>query len=387
MHIPVHFHTHRYHWTEMRELFASLTIQAFGISIIKIFIPIYLLTIGFAFQEVALIHMIWGLLSIPLHVLSMYLIPRLGVKHGLALGYIFSIIAFVLLNATQDNKDMLVPSFILLALAEVFYWNSRHVESSYVIAKSKTGRNVSVAMVLTFIAAVLGPVFGGLVGQKFGLDAVLFVASAIIFIAIFPLFLSKELRIPKNLTKSKKIPVTQFIANFSFNADHKVGGGIWPVFVYLLLDSVSSVGILFSVGIIATVFITLIVGPLSDKGYKKLFIVVCGLIRSLVNVSRVTVSSMPAAYAVNTAGEIGSATGLSPYGAAFYEGARKYGIYNYILKMELFSYSATAITWGIAFIATLFTTTTNAMFISFFFAAACSPLIVFITKGTKTKVL
>ena len=81
MHIHHHFHKIHLLKSELSEIYLNLTIQSFGLSLISIFIPIYLLTLNYSLEQVLIFVMVqFGTLAL-LSPVSALLANRFGFKH------------------------------------------------------------------------------------------------------------------------------------------------------------------------------------------------------------------------------------------------------------------------------------------------------------------
>ena len=81
-----HSHHHIFHFLinrELSELYASMAIKGFALSLIGIFIPIFFLEKGFSMMEVGYFYIIQFLLMIIFSACAAKFIERYGVKHSI----------------------------------------------------------------------------------------------------------------------------------------------------------------------------------------------------------------------------------------------------------------------------------------------------------------
>ena len=376
-HAPIH----RHHWTEMRELFASLSLQAFGFTMIKLFMPILLLTKGISLEHVALYFVFWSAVQIPAHHIIVWLVHIIGVKHCLALSYVGSVISFAMLGLGGIGVQFMLAVLAINAFANSLYWDSRHVHSANILPKKSTGKSVSIVFILVLIATALGPLAGGYIGQAYGLKATILVASAIILVATIPLFMSKDhyFRV-KKARKTIKTPKKHLVANSALNFESGVAESLWPLFIFFVVGSLSSLGLIVSLGLIITIVITSIVGPLTDKGFGGAFVRAASVGRTLVHTLRLGVTTLLGAFMVNLAGEIASSFKSTPYTAFFYAHARRQGIQRYIRNMQVVASVSHMVMWFVLFAALQVFDRHYALLTVFICAAAVAPLQMLIVK-------
>lgn len=367
----------RPHWTEKRELFSSLTIQAIGMSMVQIFLPIYVLQLGYSFTQMSFIFFAQNFLRIPLHLVAMKSIKLFGVKPSLSIGYLLSIAGFVVVSMGQYDLALLLSGLALLALAESFYWDPRIVMSTQVLNRRSIGRNVGAIIILVSLSSALGPLIGGLIGERFGVDATLLVAAAVIFAACLPLLITKGVRLPKKAlqrNRYRRIPRRHYIAGAIYNIDGKVASFLWPVFIYMIVGNLSSVGLLFAVTLAMSILITRQAGRWADNGKQSALIAAGSLGTGIAHAAKILVVSLSSAYAATLAYNVISSFKHAPFTAAIYKNARDYGIYEYVKHIQAAALTGNTIVWAAAALLSLLVDPKMTMIIIFVAAALLSPL-------------
>lgn len=359
----------------------SLSLQAFGFTMIKLFLPILLLTKGIPIEHVALYFVFWGAIQVPLHPIIVWLVHIIGVKHCLALSYIASTFSFFLLAISDTSVPMILGVLASSALGQSLYWDSRHMHSASVLPKKSTGKSVSAIFVLVLIATALGPLIGGVITQQFGFKTTLVVSSAIILVAVIPLLMSKDnYFVIKRKRRSKPTPRRHLLANAAMVFDGGSSESLWPLFIFLLIGSMSSLGMIISLGLILTILITTFVGRYTDKGYGKSFVLGASLGRSITHTLRVSVTTIFGAIVVNVIGEIASSFKVTPYTSYYYKHARHYGIQRYVQNMQIVSSMSHMSYWAIFYICLQVLEPRLALVVVFIIAALMAPLHFLITK-------
>jgi MFS family permease len=378
-------HTYKIHWTEMRELFASLSLQAFGYSMVKVFLPVYFLILGMSLQQVALWFMFLNVLQIISHELTRRTISTIGVKHSLTLSYVLSVVGFILISVSYKNWPVVAPGFILYSLGEVLYWDSRNCQSANVLPNKTAGKQVGLIFVLIAVGMALGPFFGGLVGQRYGLAATMLLAAVIIVLAAVPLFMTGDDKFRLQQAKTnKKIPIRHLIANGAFNFENGIAEDLWPVFIFLIIGDLASMGALVSVGLIASIAITMLAGTLTDKGHSRSLLRGGSFMRALSHALRVLVNTFGSAFAVNALGELARSLKTTPFASTFYANARIYGIQHYIKHMETAASLGYFMVWALLYVLLFFLEVKLALIVAFVVAVFVSPIQILLVNSKKS---
>lgn len=374
-------HINHLHWSEMRELFVALSLQAFGLTMIKLFLPIILLVKGIPLEYVALFFIFHGILQALLHPIIIRFIHIIGVKHCLALSFVTSISSFILLALSEGKVHTIIGVLALNALAQALYWDSRHMHSANIIHKKTAGKTISTIVILVLIAAALGPLTGALITDNFGFNATLYVAAIFILSAMIPLFMTKDNYFTMKYRKrSKKTPRRHLIANAAMVFDGGTSESLWPLFLFLLIGNISSLGFIISAGLIITILITTLIGKYTDKGLGGIFIMSASIGRSFTHILRIGVSTTVGALLVNLIGEVTNSLKTTPFSTFYYRHARQYGIAHYVRDMQVVAASSHASYWLLLYIGMQFFEPKLALLMVFVVAALVAPLHMLITS-------
>jgi len=203
---------------------------------------------------------------------------KLGLKRSLILGSIFySLMALVTyLSNDKLRLENLLAFALLYALGNVFHYtpiiyilgtNSKH---------SSRGRVFALRKIIFVIAAVVTPILGGFVSDKFGFTGLYAMCIAFFILTNIPIiYLSKfEVPLPKSLSKTletmrgKRIFLYKISEVFTNNI-----GSFWPIYVSIILaGSLLDVGILFTFVSFVVVIVTYFTGKaLDSRSRPKLY--------------------------------------------------------------------------------------------------------------------
>lgn len=253
-----------------------IIIQRFGISLISIFIPIFLFKIGFSLKEVFLYYTIYFLIF-SISAFFSFLFVKLGFKKILMFRPITLILFFVFLYYLQTNVSIIFLIFlgIFNGLMSGPYWVIFH---SFFV--SKTNKKNAFARVgflfsLPNIFSMLSPVIGAFLINFFGFNILFLLVIITLFLSLLPILKIKEFDLDFDF-KIESLFYKGFIKYFfGFIVDgikSIVVTIILPIFIYFSLNQDSLQLGYFSFFLSLSSFIVpLIISKLS-KNHSNFFI-------------------------------------------------------------------------------------------------------------------
>ncbi|MFC1644806.1 MFS transporter [Patescibacteria group bacterium] len=231
----------------------SVWLHTFAVSMVAIFIPIFLLQIGYSIGEVMIFYIIYNVVDVPLNFFARFLTRKMGARWVIILGSVAAILLFIsLFELTSGNWPLLILTAIFAAFYDTFYW----VAHIYFFMKcSKDDENISrdtgIMRIIKRFAGMTAPALGALILVSWDRGALLLISVAVLVLSILPLFKIKNIDDkPRRKQKSFK----EFFSSWDISRDyissmlltlHRSAEGIlWPIFIYRLFVDIESVAIL-----------------------------------------------------------------------------------------------------------------------------------------------
>ena len=265
--------------SELHEVYLNQIIRTFATALINVFIPIYLLSIGFSLQIALLyylvVYSVMGLLS----PFASSIASKIGLKHSVLFITPVMVIYFLMLIIMPfidaiNNIWFLSLIALLSGLSSVIYWNSINSEFVKNSHKIHSAEETSHMMGFPKLAMIFAPAIGGLVTEFMGFDPLFVIVMVLLMVSVAPLFATADYK------KKFKFKLRFFrilinkkfsILHFSRGVTDIIESIIWPVYIYIVFSDILTVGIAFSITAFAIVLFTLFIGKVSDKiGRKKL---------------------------------------------------------------------------------------------------------------------
>ncbi|PIN75294.1 hypothetical protein COV18_03835 [Candidatus Woesearchaeota archaeon CG10_big_fil_rev_8_21_14_0_10_37_12] len=268
-HNPFHFVFNK----ELDELYLSLAIRNLALSMIGIFVPIYLLNLNYSLSSILFFYaIVYGVHTIITPVTGKF-VSKYGFKHSMLVSIPLLITFFLLLNTLENQQWPLWLLGIFLGTQLAFFWTGYHVDFSINSSKKKRGTQISMATLSSAIAKAAGPLLGGLLIAFVSFHFVFILVIFLLAITTLPLFFTKDEHKPikfsfKQLLKIQK--PTETLSIFSFGADNAMNGIVWPIFIYMtILNSYVALGFTSSLALLFSLGFILISGKFANKKPKK----------------------------------------------------------------------------------------------------------------------
>lgn len=314
--------------TDISKLHLMNSIEGLGWSMVGIFIPIYLLTIGFSLQQVFIYYLIQNTIILSASFIIASLGGIIGLQKILMVRFPF---LFIFLIILYNLKSLNFPIYFLAiidGLQVMFYWFPLHILFSQFTDKENLGFSTSKLFAIPQFVTMFGPLIGGFITAVFGFKILFIVASVLFFIAFIPIFYMKiepikyKFNINEGLLLYRKYK-KYFFSEISNNIGEEIEGVIWPIFVYLSLVNIVSVGYVGSILAVSSSIFTLIVGRLADKKNKTKMIKTSALLILVVWILRYILNNEAAFYILTAFAGMVFVVLSVPYYSIFYEIAKK----------------------------------------------------------------
>ncbi|MFZ1811909.1 MAG: MFS transporter [Candidatus Saccharimonadales bacterium] len=351
------FYERRHYWrdvtfSEMAELYASRALRTLAVSMVTIFIGVYLYQLGYDVTFIMLYFASYFLYRGALAYPFAYVIARIGPKHATLLSNFLYVPALLLLvTLPQYGLWALVGTAVFQGLSVTLYDMAYLVGFSKVHHNENAGKELGYMNMLDQIAKGASPIIGGFVAYLWGPQATLLLASGIFASAAIPLFFTPEpVRTHQTITfhglPRRKI-IRGVMTNLFIGCDVTASGLLWSLFLVTTIFSVSSnavyaeLGVLSSITLVTGVIAARLFGLLVDKhrGHELLR---AGVVAdSLTHMVRPFIGSPVGVGMVNVMNEMATTAYALPYTKAVFAQADDLPGYR-IVYMSLMS-AATAL--------------------------------------------
>ncbi len=256
---------------QLKELYLSTTILGFASSLVAIFEPIYLYKIGFSVPRILLFFLAIYALHLVLAPFGGKLIRARGYEHGMIYGAPFLILYYLSLFALKYHAGFIVLAVLAVGLFKTLYWPGFHADFARSGADGERGRELGAFVFLGQISGIAGPLLGGIIINFFGFAPLFITVSLLILASNVPLLTTPEIFAPREMfyvdafkRMLRKEHRSRLVASFGFGED-LLNGVVWPIFMFMIVGGVVSLGGIATASALATAVLALVVGRFADR--------------------------------------------------------------------------------------------------------------------------
>jgi MFS family permease len=354
----VQHHLWRIKYTELNELYATMTLRTLGASLIAIFIPIFLLKIGYSLRDIFAINLMMYSLEFLLEYPCTVLIRKYGPKHLIALSLPFLIAHFLLLMTLPTYHWPLWTIAATGGITMATFWQAYHYDFSRTKHRKKTSREVSKLYISIALMGAIAPFIGGYIATHFGISWVYALATFILIIAALPLLKTGEPHRRVRKINLGRVDIRDIkmdvLANMGSAVEATSGGIVWPLFIFLIIASYQGVGLITSLALVITVLVTYFVGRWSDKTNRKKYIKMGGLMSSFSFILQTLASTVLHVFSLNIFRSLANSVFATPFASEYYLHADEQSRSEYLFYMESAVDLGRVILFFVLFVSTFF---------------------------------
>ncbi len=324
----MHHHHEHFWWRffpkkELNRIYVSVALKSFAISMISLFVPIYLhKELNYPMTQTLLFFVYYSLSFAIFSPLSAKFSARYGIKHSILMSvplYLFFVLGLYFMPII--NIPYFIPG-ILIGCSMSFYWVGMHSVFYKASHHSHRGAEVGKRTSISIFGTMLGPLLGGVLIKYAGFQLVFLLASVLLFSSAFFLFLSRDKHIRYHFSL-KKIFIRKHWENSVFFVSRgsrvMAVGVIWPLFIFGILGDYFSLGIVGSVTAGVSAILIWIMGEYSDHTSKRRIIRWSVGFESLSWFIRALISSVAGVFGATIFGSLVHGVIESPVGALEYD--------------------------------------------------------------------
>ncbi len=348
---------------ELSELYTSEFLRSLAMSLIGIFVPIYLYKLGYSLTDIFGMQVIWAAIRPPLSYMAAKSVAIFGPKHTMVLASIVQIVYLATLMSMQSAQWPLALLAVLGSLSYTLFNIAIQVDFSKVKHTEHGGKELGFLTIFERFGAAVGPLVGGAIATFVFPQATIFIAIVVMALSLVPLFLTAEPTRTNQFITLKGFPWKRhkhdFIAATFFGVENVVSIVVWPLFISIVLftsNTYAIVGLLTSVGTAMALLTFYLIGKLIDDKKGGLLLKVGVFVNSIMHILRIFVTTPIQALLVSIVNEPVTASYRMPFAKGLYDAADSVTGYRivYITLFDSFRMFGLLIFWSVAFVTSLF---------------------------------
>lgn len=275
----------------LRSVYTMHSVTGLASSLIGIFIPAYLISLGYVPRDVFAYYLVYAVAVFCLFVVAALLATRLGVRLmvivslPLTVGYIF------LLYVLHAHTLPLLVIAGVQGAAVGLYWFGLNSFFAANVESGNVGTSVGKLFGIPQLVGLLGPLVGGLVAVRFGFPALLALGAVVYATAIIPLMCIPELTVQVRMRGAVFANLFQQLKRYTFiefveNIREELEAIVWPLFIFITFRSALSVGIVGTLAGVGSILFMFLIGHYTDKVNPKIFMRIGAVLMVLIWVAR-----------------------------------------------------------------------------------------------------
>ena len=307
---------------ELSEIYAMMSLRTMAMSLISIFIPVYLYTIGYDIPSILLFFIIVSSTQALLCPLSAKISSKIGFKHGMLFGFVFYSFYYIMLATVGGERHLIYMAAAVYGVAQALFWIPFHTFFSTLTDGKKRGEEVALLDMFPSIISIIAPFVGGLIVFFFGFGTLFVVGLAFLISAVVPLLASKDMKMPFKFSFKvdgfdKKVAASLVAYNSQINDT------VWPIFIFTVVGSAATLGGIVAFSVLIGFLTIWIVGKMCDRGYRKKLLDIGSVTQCVLWVFRSLATSFAHVISLESVWRVVSKFVDVPYNSAYYEKANK----------------------------------------------------------------
>lgn len=350
--------------SEHAALYLTNTIRVLAVSLVGVFLPIYIFDVTqkflFFHHNPTINGISWVLCYFLLRSafvliatvsLGNMIFSKIHFQLSMIISFFILIIEILMWHLASQNPMLILVAGVLAGFKAAMYWLPYHIFFVRKASKKQQrfGKKTGLRFFLTRAISGIGPAIGGLIILDYGFNVLFMTSILLLIVAALPIaFVIHE-------WEHKEHNVLQVIKDYALNKKYwritssYVGEGIdkciytafWPIMLFFVLNNFAKIGFINSFSFILSSLVVLWIGRAIDK-YGAFKIHGLGSItNSLLYVPRMFFSSPLLFYSLDVADRFVSGTYALPMMSRSYEKARKMGDSDYQIYRQLMLHTGT----------------------------------------------
>ncbi len=192
-----HAEMHRALFSNLSNLYIFHAFMSFVRSLIGIFVPVYLFSLGFSLKEIIFYGVGGSLIFILFVPISIFFINKFGFKWTLFLSIPIYLIQLYMIKLIPENYIYYHLCWFTYGCFMAFFWPTIHTEIATLTTKKNRTSQIGTLQIITVLLAAVAPLIGGFILEYSSYDILFFLCLFLLLIGILPLLISKDLAVKK----------------------------------------------------------------------------------------------------------------------------------------------------------------------------------------------
>ena len=307
---------------ELSEIYIMMSLRTMAMSLISIFIPVYLYTLGYSIPSIILFFLVMSSTHALLCTTAAKISSRIGLKHCMILSVVFYFLYYTMLAGLGPGNQLIYFMAVLFGAGQALFWIPFHTYFSTLTDVKKRGEEVALLDMFPSILSIIAPLLGGIIIFFFGFGSLFLIGLATLMVSPIPLFATKDIKMPFKFS----LRVEGFdrkVAASLVSYSSQINDTLWPIFIFGIVGSAAVLGGIVAFSVLIGFVAVWIVGKMCDRGYRKKLLSLGSIGQSVLWGFRSLATSFVHVLSLESVWRVVSKFVDVPYNSAYYERAKK----------------------------------------------------------------
>lgn len=313
-------------------------------SVICVFSAIYLYsTARFSLLEIVLFYCAFGISYVFLAPLGAKFAARHGVKKSMLISIPLHLMYLGGYHLLVEYPILLFAVAVLLAVFSMFYWPALHIDYAHVLVRGHEGRELGFIYSSMTLISVVGITLGGFLYSNYGAWAMLAAAGILFIASAVPLAFTKDIHEPFSMRYKELVLYCCAPGSWHKNIVWAAHGAqmsvltvFWPLYIYVVLESIWSVAWLTALTIFVTMLAMMLFGKLADRWSRWATLRIAALVSFVLWFFRIFVFNPFSIAVVDAVGRTATGAMQVSIQTIVYKRARRKDQASFLMRREIF---------------------------------------------------
>lgn len=260
---------------QVKELFISVWVENFAMTLLTLFVPVFLWTLGYSLWKIGLYFFITYTVYFVVLPLGGKLASKIGYAHTIAFSMPVNVLFYISLYGVTFWPSMFYVSAILYALAKAFYYVPYYADLATFGGSKQRGREIAILTVVGQLTVFGAPLIAGTILNELSFAWLFGIGCVLLLVSVIPLFGSRDV-VAKETFNYMDVYKMYFrpknfrrVITFMGFGEELIAMVVWPIYVYIIVgDFITFGAVLTASTVISSVFL-LITGRLTDNTSRE----------------------------------------------------------------------------------------------------------------------
>ncbi len=298
--------------SDVNEMYLAIALRTFFVSMISVFLPIFLFTHGLNLIEIVFFYLMKAILGIPLVILVQWALKRVSFAKSMFISALSYISFLYVLNI---DYSMLPLIALLSEFGDITFWVPFHYLFAHLTSKKSEGKSFGISRALLSFAPLISPLIAAFVIVNWGYTPLFLIASIGLILSIVPIILiKKHIRIKRPFHNTFDLSFRYFFEGIRLDTVFFY----WPILMFIVLGDLTQIGQISSISSLIGGISMLVLGGINpDK--RPIIKRLGGYLHSISVFVRAFVNDLLSVGAVMSFAMVSNTMLISPYLVEFYE--------------------------------------------------------------------